>query len=158
MKIALIYYSLTGNTEYIAKKISNKISVDLYKIQVVSEYPKNGFKKFLYCGKSAVFEENILIKCDCDLDKYNYIILGTPIWASNITPTLRSFINKNFNSFNNKRISVFLSFSGGGEKRTLNKLKECLKVDSFEHELILKSDVNNDNKIEEFIKSICESI
>lgn len=153
MKIALIYYSLTGNTEYIAKKIGDKICVDFYKIKVVSEYPKKGFRKFLYCGKSAVFEENVKVECDCDVNKYDYIILGTPIWASNITPPLRSFINKNIYKFNNKRISVFLSFSGGGDKRAIKKLKECLKVNSFEHELILKNKDNN-KEIECFIKNI----
>ena len=46
MKKAIVYYSLSGNTEYIAQKIKEKIDVDLIKIEPQKEYPNKGLKKF----------------------------------------------------------------------------------------------------------------
>ena len=56
-KIAIIYYSMSGNTEYVAKNISEKTGADLIRIVPKKEYPKSGFIKFLWGGKSAVMKE-----------------------------------------------------------------------------------------------------
>ncbi|MCH5304733.1 MAG: flavodoxin family protein, partial [Ruminococcus sp.] len=53
MKTAIVYYSMSGNTEFIAKKIADKISADLIKIEPEKAYPSKGLRKFIWGGKSA---------------------------------------------------------------------------------------------------------
>ena len=70
MKKAIVYYSMSGNTDYVAKYISDKIDADLIKIEPKKEYPNKGIKKFLWGGKSAVMGETpALEQYDFNSDK-----------------------------------------------------------------------------------------
>ena len=55
---------------------------------------------------------------------YDLIIIGTPVWAWNFSPPIRSFI-KNIN-LEGKKVALF-SCSAGGTEKALNKLEENLK-------------------------------
>ena len=159
-KIAVIYYSMSGNTEYVAKQISNNIDVDLINIIPKKEYPSSGLIKFLWGGKSAVMGETPKLEAyEFDESKYDYIIFGTPVWASSFVPPIRTFIKENKDGLNNKKISVFVCYSGGGAKKAIEKLRNYLEIKSFNAELILidpKNKKANENldKIKEFCKKI----
>ena len=160
MKKAIIYYSMSGNTEYIAKNISEKIGADLIKITPKKEYPNKGLKKFLWGGKSAIMGETPeLEEYSFDSEKYDYIIFGTPVWANNFTPPIRTFIKDNKDKLNNKKIAVFLCYSGGGLDKAINKLKQFLNINQFEAELILidpldKKTEDKENKVQEFCNKL----
>ena len=162
MKIAVVYYTMSGNTEYIAKKISEKVDVDLIKIIPKKEYPNSGFTKFFWGGKSAVMKETPeLEQYEFDSSKYDLIIFGTPVWASTFTPPIRSFIKENKDKIKDKKFAVIISYSGGGADKAVEKLKDFLEIKEFTGELVLidpkeKENNENDNKIDEFCKKILE--
>ena len=160
MKKAVVYYSMSGNTDYVAKYISNKIDVDLVKIEPKKEYPNKGIRKFLWGGKSAVMGETpALEQYEFDSDKYDCIIFGTPVWASSFTPPIRTFIKENKEKLNGKKLAAFICYMGGGADKAIEKLKQCLEISELDAELILidpkdkKSD-EKDKKIEEFCEKI----
>lgn len=160
MKKAIVYYSMSGNTNYVAKYISNKIDADLIKIEPKKEYPNKGIKKFLWGGKSAVMGETPeLEKYEFDSDKYDYIIFGTPVWASSFTPPIRTFIKENKEKLNGKKLAVFICYMGGGADKAIEKLKQYLEISEFDAELILidpkdKKSIEKDKKIEEFCEKV----
>ncbi len=160
MKKAIVYYSLTGNTDYVAKKIAFKISADLIRLYPVKECPDKGFKKYFWNGKAAVMKESPkLQKYTFDASLYDEIIIGSPVWASNITPPIRTFINENKEALKNKKISVFLCFSGGGDIKTLDKLKNELNIESFNNQISIidPKDKKTDEKektIDNYIKKM----
>ena len=159
MKTAIVYYSMLGNTDSVAEKIAEKLSADLIRVEPEKAYPDKGFKKFLWGGKSAVMGEQPKLlpysfDGDCDL-----IIFGTPVWASNFTPPIRTFVEENRDKIKGKKLAVFLCFSGGGADKAIAKLKTLLGVDGFEAELILvdpkdKPKPENDAKIREFCEAL----
>ena len=57
MKTIIVYYSLEGNTEYVAQTIANQLDADLLRIEPAKSYPTGGFRKFFWGGKSAVMGE-----------------------------------------------------------------------------------------------------
>ena len=160
MKAIVIYYSMLGNTEYVANYISKKVNCDLLRIEPEKEYPTKGIGKFFHAGRSSVMEELPKLKeYRVDLDKYDYIIFGSPVWASNFVPPLRTFIKENKDKLVNKKISVFFSFSGGGADKAEEKLKDYLKINNFENRLVLinpklKYKKENDERIDKFCNSI----
>lgn len=159
-KIAIVYYSLSGNTDYVAKKINEVIESDLIRLNPIKEYPDKGFKKYYWCGKSAVMKDTPeLEKYNFDANKYELIIFGSPVWASRFTPPIRTFINENKDKLVNKKLAAFVSYSGGGAEKALNGLKDYLNINNFVNTLILvdpKDKENKDNvkKINEFVKQI----
>ena len=156
MKKAIVYYSMSGNTENIAKKISEKVDVDLIKLVPKKEYPNKGLRKYLWGGKSAVMGETPLLEdYQFDASKYDHIIIGTPVWASSFTPPIRTFIKDNKEGLKGKKISVFITYMGGGADKALNKLKEFLEIDEFKSELVLMdSSKEKDMMIDYFCKKL----
>lgn len=135
---AIVYYSMSGNTEYVSDYIAGKVEADLVRIIPKKEYPSSGFKKFFWGGKSAVMGETPALEpYEFDSDKYDHIILGTPVWASCFVPPIRTFIKENKEKLAGKKISVFVCYSGGGAEKVIEKLKKYIGIDEFEAELIL---------------------
>lgn len=160
MKTAIVYYSMSGNTDYVAECISKQIDADLVRIVPKKEYPSKGIKKFFWGGKSAVMGESPELEhYDFDTDRYDRIIFGTPVWASQFTPPIRTFIKENKGKLNGKKLAVFICFSGGGANNAVEKLKQYLEIDHFDAQLILvdpkdKKTDEKDKQIEEFCNKL----
>ena len=161
MKKAIVYYSMSGNTEYVANYISKKVDADLIRIEPKKEYPNKGLKKFLWGGRSAVMGETPeLENYEFDSDKYDCIIFGTPVWASSFTPPIRTFINENKEKLKGKKIAAFVCYMGAGADKTIEKLKQILDIQNISAELKLidpkdKKSEEKDRKIEEFCEDVC---
>ncbi len=138
MKIAVVYYSMSKNTEFAAQEIAVVTDADLIPIVPKKAYPSKGVKKFIWGGKSAVMkEEPELDPYEFDADKYDAVVLGCPIWASFPAPPIRTFIKENREALAGKNVSAFLCCSGGGAARALAKLRGAVGVTSFASEMIL---------------------
>ena len=145
MKTLIVYYTLEGNTHYAAKKIAAEIGADVLRIKPVKTYPKKGFRKFFWGGKSAV------------MAAYDRIVFGFPVWAGNVTPPIRTFIKDN--ELSGKHIAAFACQSGSGAEKAFEKLKAALGIKELEAELVLidpraKPDPKNEKKISEFCKKL----
>ncbi len=161
MKRLIVYYSLEGNTEYIADKLAAQIGADKLKLVPKKAYSDKGFSKFFWGGKAAVMAEKPELEpyeFDADVDE---IIFGFPVWASNITPPLRTFISDNLESLKGKRISVFACQSGAGAEKAFSKLQTLLGIEEFYETAIfidpkVKQSEENDVKLVSFCKKILQ--
>ena len=161
MKTAIVYFSLNGNTEFVANEIAAKLGADVIRLTPKKAFPDSGFKKFLWGGKSAVMKEKPELEpYEFDAEKYDRVIFGTPVWASRFTPPIRTFIADNADALKGKRFAAFTCFSGGGADKALARLKELLGAD-LDAELILvdpkdKPSADNAAKIAEFCEKLGE--
>lgn len=122
MKTLVIYYSLEGNTKLIAETIAKEINADILELKTKKEYPKGGFKKYLWGGKSVMFNQKPeLMKIDVDIEAYDRIFIGTPIWVSTYAPPFNTFIENH--NIENKKIALFACHGGGGGEKFYNKFK-----------------------------------
>ena len=158
MKTALVYYSMSGNCQYVAERISELIECDVIRIEPVKAYPDKGARKFYWGGKSAVMgEKPKLKKYEFAGDEYDCVILGFPVWASNVVPPIRTFISEN--DLSDKKVAAFACFSGGGADKAMAKLKKMLKRDGLNAELILIDPLKHDRKEDqEKIREFCSAL
>ncbi len=127
MKIALVYYSLEGNTELVANSIAKQLNPDVFRIHPVKDYPKGNFSKYLWGGKSVVMGETPAIeKTDFNPANYDLVIIGTPIWASSFTPPIKTFLNEN--TLANKKVALFTCNAGGGTKKCYDLFSAALPL------------------------------
>ena len=154
MKTLIVYYTLEGNTHYAAKKIASRLDADMLRIKPVKTYPRKGFRKFLWGGKSAVMAETPELEpYTFDASAYDRIVFGFPVWAGNVTPPLRTFIKEN--DLSGKRFAAFACQSGAGAEKAFEKLKTALGIRELDAELVLidpktKPDPINEKKISGF--------
>ena len=159
MRTVIVYYSLTENCRDTAEKIAEKTGADLLRIEPVKEIPKTGAIKFLWGGRSAVMGERPkLLSYSFDADKYDNVVLGCPVWASNPAPPMKTFIRDNSDSLGDKKVAAFMCFSGGGADKALFKTEKLLGK-GLTASLVLidprdKPDPKNANKIESFCNTI----
>lgn len=158
MKKLVVYYSLSGNTEEAAKKIAEKSGADLLKLQTKKNMPKS-FAAQIFVGGGQVMLNHIpeLLPYEKDVDAYDEIILGSPIWNSKGVPAVNAFL-KNENTA--KKVTALFFLSGGGDtKKGLEAITKKLPNLKTTVSLLDKKQPasrDNDSKIEEFVALISE--
>ena len=158
MNTAIVYYSMSGNVKFVVEEVAAKIGADLIEIEPIKEFPNKGMKKFLWGGKSAVMGETPALKPYVfDADKYDAVIIGSPVWASTITPPIRTFVKENGEALKDKKIGLILCFAGGGADKATEKFKKLLDLDDLIGPLVLIDpkdswDETKQKRIEDFCK------
>jgi len=150
---------MSGNTKMIAEMIAEKVGGDLIEISPVKQYPSEGARKYIWGGMKAVMGTKPKLQPYTFDGSYDRVIIGTPVWASNIAPPIRSFIHENREALAGKYIAALVCYAGGGADKALEKLKQALDIDKLNAELILvdpkdKPSSENEGKIEEFCRNV----
>ena len=126
MKIGIVYYSRTGNTRKVAKILEEKFKekkaeVDLIEIEHVK---RPGFFK---ASRSVMKQLELPIKnTDFDMEKYDFIIAGSPTWGGSPSPFIKSFMNRAEN-IKGKKVAVFSTGMSPIDKR--ERFNEIIKND-----------------------------
>ena len=160
MKTLVVYYSLEGNTEYVAKRIGEKTGADLLRLIPKKAYHDKGFAKFFWGGKSAVMAEKPELEAyDVDLPEYERIVFGFPIWASNFTPPIRTFVEDNKKELNGKKIAAFACQSGSGAEKALAKLAKAVGINDFEQKAVfIDPFARKSDEMEARIEAFCDTL
>lgn len=153
MKKAVVFYSLSGNTQAAAKEIAEGIGADLIELKLVKPFPTEKSKQLALGGMQAMFGMKPAIQeLSKNIKEYDVLILGTPIWAGTIAAPVHSFLNKY--QVLDKIVAVF-TFSGGGDnKRCIAKLSKRLPRLKVEVALANRDSdlaIHNADKIHHFI-------
>ncbi len=158
MKIAVVYYSLEGNTKYVSEIVKDKLNADIFEIKPIkNNINKNSFSKFLWGGKQVMMKETPEIEeiANFNPENYDIIFIGTPVWAFTYCPPIRTFFKKY--KFNNKKVVVFCQHDGG-KKDTLKDMKDALPGNEFigEFDVIgaLKDTEKTKEKVLEYLSNL----
>ena len=91
MQILVVFYSRSGKTKKIAKKLSEKLKCDME--EIFDTKNRNGITGFLSAGTDANLKRLTVLK---EVKKnpflYDLIIIGSPVWSSNISTPIRTYI------------------------------------------------------------------
>lgn len=160
MKKLVAFYSLDGNTKFIAEKIAEKFSADILELKPEKEIPKIEPIKHLWGGKQVVLKETPRLKnYNLNLDDYQLLCVGTPVWAYNFSPPIRTFLKEN--KIENKKIILFCTY-GQAKGRTFDNLRKKLKdneiISEIEFKNVLENPEENIKKLEDFLQTIKEKI
>lgn len=144
MNRAVVYYSLSGNTKEAAKVIARKLGAKIFEIDLVKPLPKNTVRQMLVGGMQSTFGRRPKIKGVPDnIDYYDEIILGMPVWAGMPASPVNTFI-KNYGVAD--KIDAVFTFSGGGDNdRCLAQLSKSLK--NIKSQVALADRNNNASRI-----------
>ena len=162
MKTLIVYYSLEGNTDYVAKRIARRLGADLLRLVPVKEYSKKGLRKYFQGGKSVMSSQKPeLEEYKADLADYDRVLLGFPVWASDFAPPLRTFVTENRGRLKKKHLAAFACQGGRGAEKALAKLKKALGVKAFDMEAVFnnpkkKRSKDKDAMIDTFCKVLKE--
>ncbi len=125
-KIAVIYYSFSGNTKRACLFLKNHLSGK--EVDLISLVPQNqeGFF-FKQCFQAFTKHKPRLSQYPKDLKNYDFLVFASPVWAFTFAPALRSYLEQ-IQNFEKKKTACILTYgSGSGSQKALQELTESLK-------------------------------
>lgn len=127
MKTVIVYYSLEGFTKKAAQNAAKRLGADLLALNPVKTYPKQGAKKFIWGGKSALMGSTPRLQPYIfDAAKYQRVVFAFPVWASSVTPPIKTFVKENKEALSGKELYALITYMGSGAERAAKKLEKQL--------------------------------
>ena len=122
MKKLLIYYSLSGNGDFVAEQYKEQ-GYDIRKVETVKGLPKVFFFAMLSGGFQAGINKKAKLKeFDYDISTYDEVVIGSPIWNGRFAPAINTILANL--KINNQKLS-FVFYAGSGEgKKALKRLQK----------------------------------
>lgn len=103
-------YSRTSHTKHIGKDIATH--TDGIYIGIKDHEPRRGVLGWLKAGRDGMKKNLTSISFSpFSVDRYNALILGSPIWAGKISPAIRTFV-KQLPYVKEKLVGIFITHSG----------------------------------------------
>ncbi len=125
MKKLVVFYSLSGNTEIVAKTIAKELKADLCRVEETRK--RNRFLVYMTGGFAAFRDKCSEIKpVALDVHDYDLIFLGSPVWASRPVPAINAFISST--DFKNRKVIVFFTMGGEEYRKAVSNI--TLKVEN----------------------------
>ena len=160
MKILIVYYSFEGNCKYVAEEISKSVNAEILELKPKADVKAKGILKYIFGGKQAFANEHPeLFPLEKNVDSYDFIFLGTPVWKLNYAPALKTFFSEN--KIKEKKVALFSCGKGG-----MGKALENMKKELYENEVISEMEFinplkqtkyNMETKVETWVDNIMEA-
>ena len=158
MKKLVVFYSYTGHTKMIAESIQQKLNCDILEIKPVKPYSTD-YQTVVdeEQNNSSAGKTPDIQKIDKNINEYDEIIIGTPVWWYTIAPVIRTFLTQN--DLSNKTIKPFATNAGwlGHTFQEIQKLCPNSKVDkgmNIVFESYLDNLVTSPDEIEKWIDEL----
>jgi flavodoxin len=154
MKSLVVFYTRTGKTRFVAETIASELGADLE--EIVDLKNRQGRLGWIMAGKDATRKSLTKISPTAKLPQdYDFIVIGTPIWAWSPTPAVRTYIKQNILS--GKKVALFYT-SDGDIKEADQKTKELLQDATIVSTLWLVSPLANKEDTQKKIADWCKTL
>ena len=137
-KVLVVYYSLTGHTKDIAKKIAAKTNADLFEIKTKEAYP-TGAKLYTTSKKEIKNRQYPAIEALPDVAAYDVVFVGAPVWWYTMAPPLFSVLEQV--DFQGKKVAPFST-----QGSNIGKFFEDFAATAKNAKILQRADFNNMDK------------
>ena len=124
-KVLVSYFSASGVTERVAKRVANVINGDLFEIEPAEKYTDEDLDWTDKQSRSSVeMKENIkpeILEKVSNLDEYDTVCIAFPIWWYKEPTIIDKFLEEN--DMSNKKIYVFVTSGSSSIDSTYRSLK-----------------------------------
>ena len=133
-KILISYFSASGVTKNVAEKIANAINATLFEIEPVQKYTSEDLDWTNKQSRSSIEMNNrsfrpAVLKKVVNIDEYDTIIIGFPVWWYTAPTIINTFIEEN--NLEGKKVYVFVTSGGSGSDGSFRDLKNAYKNLNF---------------------------
>ena len=127
-KVAVVYFSWSGNTRFAAETIAKKAGAALFEIKAETPY-SGDFQKCCDEAKPECYGKTLrAIKPieGLDLAKYDLVFVGTPNWWGTMAPPVRTWVTQSKEALKGKTVCLFQTHGGGGMQRVGKEFAEIV--------------------------------
>jgi len=158
MKILVAFYSRSGKTKKVGEAISEILKCD--KEEIFDTKNRRGIPGFLSSGSDANFRRLTAIKeIKNNPSLYDLVIIGTPIWSSNVSTPIRTYLSLHKDDF--KKVAFFCTRLGSNTEKVFVDMRNLSQKTPIALLELTSREVIRDQymeKVKEFIKNLKEEI
>lgn len=127
MKKLVAYFSATGTTRDVAKKIAKEWGADLFEIEPLKKYTYEDLNWRNKQSRSTIEMENKSFRPPIahrfkDMPDYDEVVIGFPVWWYTAPTIINTFIDNHF--LGRKKLYVFVTSGGSDAEGSFNDLKK----------------------------------
>jgi len=120
----VMYYSLQGNTRFIAENIARATDSEILELLPLKDIPSKGFFKYFLGGKVALTKQQPpLHPLALNPQEFDLLFIGTPVWGGTHAPALNTLFAEH--PFFGKELALFCCH-GGGKGKIFSKIETAL--------------------------------
>ncbi len=154
-KTLIVYFSWSGNTRTMANHIHNLIGGDIVEIETVVPYPDTyeQVTQIVPGQLESDYRPELKTKVE-NMDEYDTLIVGTPIWGGHMAPPVKSFL-AGYN-LAGKSIAPFCTHGGSGTAQSVSDIRSvCSDVTILKSLAVYGNRAGNARgEIEQWLKQI----
>ena len=158
MKILVVFYSRSGRTKKIAEAISGILKCE--KEEIFDLKNRKGIPGFLSAGTDANLRRLTAIKeIKNNPSLYDLVIIGTPVWSSNISTPIRTYLSLYKDNF--KEVAFFCTRLGSNVEKVFADMEGICQKTPIALLALTSREVARDQymqKVKEFTKKVKEEI
>ena len=122
MKTLIVYYSRSGRCKKVAEELGKYGKCDVENLSSKKSY--KGFFGFFKGIFDSLNKKKIKIgNLKSEIENYDLILIGTPVWTAGISPVTRSFLVKNSSVLGEKNLGFFCTY-GIDPKDTFEQMEK----------------------------------
>jgi len=161
MKVLVAFYSMTGNTEKLARAIAGQLGADIEHIELTKRRSgplgiARGMLDTFLQRKPAIKPRTL------DPSAYEFVIIGTPVWAGSLSGPVRSYLEANARAFNGK-VAFFYARGGSGadaEMKAFGQMQELAGKPPVATMGAKQAEIKSgeyERKVTEFVKAVSKA-
>lgn len=126
-KILVSYFSASGTTKNVARKLARTLKADLFEIEPEIPYTTSDLNWNDKQSRSTIEMEDLNVRPGIarkvsNLENYDRIVLGFPVWWYTAPRIINTFLEEN--DLTNKRIYIFVTSGGSSSEGSMENLKK----------------------------------
>jgi flavodoxin len=123
MQALVVFYSRTGHTKKVGEELAKALSGDVE--EIVDTTNRAGPIGFLISGREASGKKLAKLQpVKKDPATYDIVVIGTPVWASNMSSPVRTYITENKAKF--KNVAFFCTEGSKGAETAFAEMEEII--------------------------------
>ena len=131
MKTLVAYFSASGNTASLAKRVAQAAKADLFEIKPVEPYTDADLRwtnPLARCNKEKIGKKNVPIADRVeDFDEYDLILIGFPVWYYAAPNIIETFVKAY--DFSGKKVALFATSGGSDITKAPGKLQPLMSAE-----------------------------
>lgn len=139
-KTLIVYYSYTNNVERIANELRSQIEADVVEVEPAEkglDYAANNYA--VGSAQIAAIRNNpndaasypAIDPVNVDMSQYSTVIIGAPLWWSNMAAPLQSFLFQYGKEMSGKNIGLIVSSASSGISGVESDAKRLISDGNF---------------------------
>lgn len=122
-KVLVVYFSRTGHTEAVARRIAAQCGADLEAIQDNGKLPgRGGLLGYVRSALEALLGfESAIRHAEHSPKGYDLVVVGTPVWFWNMSSPVRSYLKRHRTEI--QRVAFFCTLGGSGQDKVMTDLR-----------------------------------